>query len=79
MPLPIQVTTGARTLVPGLIRTMSQEHLAQIELIWKGMLLTLQQPDKVWNWAYKLRLVVPSPLHHRPNAPQNGSQAGREQ
>ncbi|MEM6839475.1 MAG: GNAT family N-acetyltransferase [Cyanobacteria bacterium P01_C01_bin.120] len=58
MPLPIQVTTGARTLVPGLIRTMSQEHLAQIELIWKGMLLTLQQPDKVWNWAYKLRLAT---------------------
>lgn len=58
MQLPIQVTTGAGTLVPGLIRTMSQEHLAQIESIWKGMLLTLQQPDKGWNWAYKLQLAT---------------------
>jgi len=58
MQLPIQVTTGAGTLVPGLICAMSQAHLSQIETIWKGMLLALQEPDKAWNWAYKLRLAT---------------------
>lgn len=58
MQLPIQVETGSGAFVPGLIRTMAQEHLSQIETIWKGMLLALQQPDKAWNWAYKLRLAT---------------------
>lgn len=58
MQLPIQVETGSGAFVPGLIRTMSPEHLAQIETIWKGMLLALQEPDKAWNWDYKLRLAT---------------------
>lgn len=58
MQLPIQVTTGAGALVPGLICTMSQKHLSQIEAVWKGMLLALQEPDKAWNWEYKLRLAT---------------------
>ena len=58
MQLPIQVTTGAGTLVPGCICAMSLEHLDQIETIWKAMLLALQQPDKAWNWDYKLRLAT---------------------
>lgn len=58
MQVPIQVKTGAGALVPGLICTMSQRHLSQIETIWKGMLLALQEPDKAWNWAYKLRLAT---------------------
>lgn len=58
MQLPIQVETGSGAFVPGLIRTMSPAHLAQIETIWKGMLLALQEPDKAWNWDYKLRLAT---------------------
>ena len=58
MQLPIQVETGSGAFVPGLICTMSQEHLFQIETIWKGMLIALQEPDKAWNWDYKLRLAT---------------------
>ncbi|MEL6493026.1 MAG: hypothetical protein AAFQ95_24000 [Cyanobacteria bacterium J06621_3] len=58
MQSPIQVKTGSGALVPGLICTMSQEHLLQIETIWQGMLLALQEPDKAWNWGYKLRLAT---------------------
>jgi hypothetical protein len=58
MQQPIQIATGARTFVPGLICTMTHAHLAQIETIWQGMLVEAQQPDRDWSWAYKLRLAT---------------------
>lgn len=54
----IQIETGAGAFVSGLVRTMSQIHLVQIETIWQGMLRETQQPDMDWSWAYKLRLAA---------------------
>lgn len=54
----IQAETGSGSFTPGLICTMSQVHLVQIETIWRGMLREAQQPDVDWNWAYKLRLAA---------------------
>lgn len=58
MQQPIQIEAGSGLFEPGLICTMTQVHLVQIETIWRGMLQATQQPDKDWNWGYKLRLAA---------------------
>lgn len=42
----------------GVICTMAQRHLVQIETLWKNMLIESGQADKDWNWDYKLRLAT---------------------
>ncbi len=61
MQLNVQIETGSGAFVPGLIRTMSRVHLSQIETIWKGMVVAAQEPDKSWDWAYKLRISQNDP------------------
>lgn len=56
MQQPIQLATGSGATLPGVIRTMTQSHLQQIEVIWKKMLIEAEQVDMDWNWDYKLRL-----------------------
>jgi hypothetical protein len=34
---------------------MRDRHLEDFETIWKGILRATEQPDKGWNWDYKLR------------------------
>ena len=53
----IEVETGSGSFTRGLVCTMTQVHLVQIETIWKGILRAAQQPDMDWSWAYKLRLA----------------------
>lgn len=54
----IQLATGNGEMVPGVICTMARRHLAQIETLWKNMLIEAEQTDMDWNWDYKLRLAA---------------------
>jgi len=54
----IQLATGSEEMVPGIICTMTQRHLMQIETLWKNMLIEAAQADMGWGWDYKLRLAT---------------------
>ena len=54
----IQLATGSGEIVSGVICTMTQRHLLQIEALWENMLIEAEQADMDWNWDYKLRLAT---------------------
>ena len=54
----IQLATGNGEIVSGVICTMTQRHLLQIETLWENMLIEAEQADMDWNWDYKLRLAT---------------------
>jgi hypothetical protein len=51
----IQLLSGAREIISGLLCDMNESHLEDYENIWKGILLETEQPDRYWMWDYKLR------------------------
>jgi hypothetical protein len=51
----IQLLSGTREIVTGLLCDMSERHLEDFETVWQGILNATDQPDRYWIWDYKLQ------------------------
>ncbi|MBE9014219.1 hypothetical protein IQ250_28935 [Pseudanabaenaceae cyanobacterium LEGE 13415] len=52
----VTLTTGLGEPVQAQLAQMQPRHLEDFEMLWRGMLLDLNEEDAFWSWAMKERL-----------------------
>ena len=51
----VRIKTTDGQFLEGQIVPMDEEHLHELEIFWRPILIAVGQPDPVWKWDYKLR------------------------